>query len=763
MNPSTASIQQRRRAAVLVALAAGLTLASAPVSAATLSFLGVASGDVTTSNAIVWTRAVDASAPAAAALTIQVTTDPTFTTGISTINATTDAAKDYTCKADITGLLSGTVYYYRFVGPASELSIVGKFKTAPAANAAVPVHFAFSGDNDGLMRPYALATTIPAQNLDFYINLGDVIYENASNLTSSGAHNSASWLNSPSVTLSNDSLSRDGLPRATTSPAFATQTQLKTDYEKKYRENFLPVNSGGQNSLQVLYAAQGNYTTWDNHELGNRKYIDGGAPAGGSVGGAGGTDMATGRGVDARAYTGSNTGGSGNVNNVNDANTSPTDFMNRATGWLALQNVFLAYQPIAERATVNAPSDARTHGTKQLYTAQQWGKHAVYINTDSRSYRDIRLKTANGAADDTSTPRADNVNRTYLGATQLAWLKSTLLAAEAAGTPWKFVSISDPIDQLGPIGGALTGTIAAVNADGGKAYMGGFRAERNDLLKFIADHQIKNVVFMATDDHQNRINELSYSATGQTAVQSTYVKVPYCFSIVCGPLGATGPDTITDHTFSNIKAIADSLATAQSNAGIDPVGLQNYPGLRDIVRENDPTAATSPQPVDFYSPDTFNYSVLDVASDGKTLTVSSVGMNSTLPNAGTEYASGPQARTVFSFKVDAATVAPQVTRSGFLLNRRTNRLVQAVVVKNVDTVPLTGPVRIALDTLSSGTTLANSTGTTANNAPTGSPYITVSAGDLAPGATATVELQFTKPATGGVTYTARTITGSLVP
>ena len=98
---------------------------------------------------------------------------------------------------------------------------------------------------------------------------------------------------------------------------FATQAQLFADYSKKYRENFLPVNVGGQNCLQVLYAAQGNYTTWDNHELGNRKYIDGGAPAGGSVGVGGSvTDMPTGRGVDAR------NNGAGNPANVNDVNTS---------------------------------------------------------------------------------------------------------------------------------------------------------------------------------------------------------------------------------------------------------------------------------------------------------------------------------------------------------------------------------------------------------------------------------------------------------
>jgi hypothetical protein len=43
-----------------------------------------------------------------------------------------------------------------------------------------------------------------------------------------------------------------------------------------------------------------------------------------------------------------------------------------------------------------------------------------------------------------------------LGATQLAWLEQTLLDAEQAGTTWKFINISDPIDQIGAIGGSLT-------------------------------------------------------------------------------------------------------------------------------------------------------------------------------------------------------------------------------------------------------------------------------------------------------------------
>src|SRR5262249_39817192 len=275
------------------------------------------------------------------------------------------------------------------------------------------LHFGFSGDNDGLMRPFALGSVMPSQHLDFYLNLGDVIYETASNAS---GNIGTSYLNSPSVTLSNDSLTFNGVPRAFVpgSAPFATQGQLKADYEKKYRENFLPVNAGGQNSLQVMYAGQGNYTTWDNHELGNRKYIDGGAPAGGSVGGPSGTNMSTGRGVDARSL------GAGNANNRNDAADllSPVDlanlggFMNNATGFRRLQNVFVEYQPIGDRGTVTAPGDARSDGTKRLYSAAQWGRNALFVNTDSRSYRDIRLKTADASADDTG-PRADNPDRTF--------------------------------------------------------------------------------------------------------------------------------------------------------------------------------------------------------------------------------------------------------------------------------------------------------------------------------------------------------------
>ncbi len=607
---------------------------------ATVSFNGISAGDVTNNSAVVWTRAVDGPAPASLTLRLSTDRNNLASSAISISGLKTDVSKDFTLNVPVSNLQAETVYYYQFVGPANELSLIGTFKTPPVKEAAAAVHFGFSGDMDGLMRPYALASTIPGQKFDFYVNLGDVIYENASNVgVTSGT--TAGPNNSPSVVLSGTTPAPSAIG--------ATASQLFSDYSKKYLEQFKPVNASGQSGLQLFYAAQGNYTLYDNHELGNRQYINGGAPAGGPVG-----DMPTGAGVDAR-------------NSVNDVNESGT-FINKTLGFQTLQQVFLNYQPIADLGTINAPEDPRSHGTKKLYAFHQWGKHVKFFNVDDRSYRDIRIKTA-ANADDTTAPRANNPKRTILGKTQLAELEAELLNAQNAGITWKIIAISDPIDQLGPIGGSLklsnlpdfgtavdgTGkaaTYGPVSSDGGKSWIGGYRAERNELLKYIADNKITNVVFLSTDDHQNRVNELTYSPTGETENQSSYQKVPYTFEIVAGPLGATGPDLITNHSFTMAQQLAKSLADAQVAAGVEPIGLQGYQGLKNVTRLDNPNAANNPSAVDFYSPDTFNYNVLDIDTNG-ILTVKSLGIVATAQNAGLEYdAAKNPVKEIFSFQID---------------------------------------------------------------------------------------------------------------
>ena len=138
----------------------------------------------------------------------------------------------------------------------------------------------------------------------------------------------------------------------------------------------------------------------------------------------------------------------------------------------------------------------------------------------------------------------------------------------------------------------------------------------------------------------------------------TYKVVPNTLSIVDGPIGSGGPDTITDHSFANIKAISDALAAKQIGNNVNPIGLDpNFPGLRNLVREGDPTASTSPKPFDFYSPDTFNYTVFDVSADGKSLNINVEGVNSYAADTNPEPSTTVNPiRSIVSFTLDAAAV-----------------------------------------------------------------------------------------------------------
>jgi phosphodiesterase/alkaline phosphatase D-like protein len=583
------------------------------------SFLAVGAGDATSSDAILWTRAQDSGSTAGVALIAQVSTDQTFASGMAAFAGTTDPTQDYTIHIDATGLQSGTRYYYRFVAGDNTVSPVGTFKTAPDPTAQAAVHFGFTGDADGQMRPYDAADGVTApgvpsfanQNFDYFVWLGDTIYETASGGTG------------PNASPATPSTSTAG---NLTPAGLATMEQA---YWAKYRQQLQPVSTGGDPGLQSFFSSTGHYTLLDNHELGNKQVINGGAAPGSSPAGIG---------VDP-------------TNTANDVNTTGT-YMNQTPVFQTLQQAYTDYQPIRVE-TVNAPGDPRSNGTQRLYFAQQWGANSIFFNLDDRSYRDIRLKKADGTTDDTG-PRADNAARTMLGPTQLNWFEQGLLSAQAQGITWKFVAVSSPIDQIGAIGSG---------ADGGKSWMGGYRAERNQLLQFIADNHIDHVVFLSTDDHQVRVNELGYftqfDANG-TPVQSSYTRVPGAFEIVCGPIGATGPDTITDRSIANIQGLAQSLANQEIAAGVDPIGLDpNFPGLKNVSREGDPGANANRSPFDFYSPDTFNYAALDVDPSGQSLTVTIDGMNSYAVNTFPQPGAGNPVRQILQFTISLTPVQAQ--------------------------------------------------------------------------------------------------------
>ena len=561
----------------------GLAIFAPESTQGSIAYSGLAAGDVTTNSAILWTRTEDAKTKEGIVtnLTAQLSKNPNFKPIYHSFKGITEPNRDYTLKLDATGLSSNTRYYYRFISPNGFSTQIGRFKTAPTKTDKVAVKFGFSGDADGKWRPYSSTQIIPELNLDYFIFLGDTMYETKSKL-------------SP----------------ATADP-FANSTQALADYRRKYRENLEPVTPGGLSSLQPLYASQGNYTLLDNHELGNKQFINGGAPAGTPLG----------QGVDATKVD-------------YDVNKTGT-FINKTEGFKTLLQAYKDYQPVREKI-ISSSNNSRTDKTEQLYFSQQWGANSIFINVDARSYRDIRLKTASGA-DDTGI-RADNPKRTMLGTTQLKWLKDTLRNAQLSGINWKIIAVSSPIDMGGE--------------DNGKTWIGGYRAERNELLQFIADNRINNVVFLSTDDHQNRVNELTYLTKPNDPASMT--RVPNTFTIVAGPIGASGPDNITDHSFSNIKLLADKLVVEQKKKGIEPLGLDaKFPGLQKVFREGDTNADNLRQPVDFYSPDTFNYATLDISADGKTLAVNIYGINSYAADTFPSEEEAGSVRRILGFEIQA--------------------------------------------------------------------------------------------------------------
>jgi hypothetical protein len=143
---------------------------------------------------------------------------------------------------------------------------------------------------------------------------------------------------------------------------------------------------------------------------------------------------------------------------------------------------------------------------------------------------------------------------------------------------------------------------------------------------------------------------------------------------------------------------------------------------------------------------------IGVSGDGSIFIGSSASYSNNSTGAEPLYSYVPGATDV--------TSSVTVTRSGFVLNISTGRFAQTVTVTNNSSSTITGPLSLVLDSLSANAALFNATGVTDSSAPpSGSPYLN-SAGDLAPGQSATFALQFTDPTRATITYNTRVLAGS---
>jgi len=148
----------------------------------------LASGDPRPSSVILWTRVEDPDlGEGDVELELQVATDAEFKDPLeldaSSAKVVAQAKFDRCAKVKLTGLEPATYYYYRFVHTRDEgryVGPVGRTRTAPAADADVKVRFAFVSCQDYSGRFYNPYLELARQELDFFVHLGDYIYETTS-------------------------------------------------------------------------------------------------------------------------------------------------------------------------------------------------------------------------------------------------------------------------------------------------------------------------------------------------------------------------------------------------------------------------------------------------------------------------------------------------------------------------------------------------------------------------------------------------------
>ena len=147
----------------------------------------VVSGDPRQDSVIVWTRLEDPdlAADADAEVKLELASDAEFTTlveldGETGTLAPAKAMYDRCVKVKVRGLEPATTYYYRFIHSRDDgrfVSPVGRTRTAPAADADAKLRFAVVSCQDFNGRYYNGYARMAAEELDFFVHLGDYIYE----------------------------------------------------------------------------------------------------------------------------------------------------------------------------------------------------------------------------------------------------------------------------------------------------------------------------------------------------------------------------------------------------------------------------------------------------------------------------------------------------------------------------------------------------------------------------------------------------------
>ena len=191
------------------------------------------------------------------------------------------------------------------------------------------------------------------------------------------------------------------------------------------------------------------------------------------------------------------------------------------------RKVFFDYSPI----------DRNLNQNNRIYRSFNWGPNLDLFILDGRSYR-----SPNSMAD---TPEN---NKTMLGTEQLEWLEQGLMNSSAI---WKVISSDVPISVPTGANASILGRDGWANGNETNfSSETGFERELQQLLNFLDDSNIENVVFVTTDVHfpANILYDLDANNDGDKLIFHELISGPLSAFRFGTPGGAPIPKL--DNTFN---------------------------------------------------------------------------------------------------------------------------------------------------------------------------------------------------------------------
>ncbi len=174
--PETPLLSANRRSALKLGLIGLVGIGAPALGQSAGGFThGVASGEPGPNQALLWTRYVAGGGETK--LTWEVAESDDFAKVIASGETVASLANDNCAKAWAKGLEAGRWYFYRFVAPSGEKSVIGRTKTLPVGKVPKFRIAVFSCSNYGFGWFNAYAHAAEAGDFDLALHLGDYFYE----------------------------------------------------------------------------------------------------------------------------------------------------------------------------------------------------------------------------------------------------------------------------------------------------------------------------------------------------------------------------------------------------------------------------------------------------------------------------------------------------------------------------------------------------------------------------------------------------------